>query len=209
MQKFYSSKKDRSRGSVFHSVDKENSRHDDRNDSEQPAKESKEKRRHRDDRHSDAKRKKRRRSRSASRNHEKRPRRSRSAGDDVKERPRLEMNSRCAAARLRSRSACSCRRDQKRDRDTRLPEVNDDPRKNDNKADTRRVVKTHGKGRNTESFDPASTLVRPAMRVIVGPNRERYGVPVKHDDLIMVPNFFCQEDDWSLYYNRRTAQGAG
>jgi len=32
----------------------------------------------------------------------------------------------------------------------------------------------HKKGRNTESFDPASTFVRPAMRVRVGSNRLEY-----------------------------------
>ena len=57
-------------------------------------------------------------------------------------------------------------------------------------------------GRNTESFDPASTLVRPQMRIIVGPNdRPVYGAKVKHDDVIIVPEFFCKEDDWQLYYD--------
>jgi hypothetical protein len=23
---------------------------------------------------------------------------------------------------------------------------------------------------------------------------------LKHDDVIIVPEFFCKEDDWSLYY---------
>lgn len=55
-------------------------------------------------------------------------------------------------------------------------------------------------GRNTESFDPASTLVRPQMRILVGPNQPVYGKQVKHDDVIIVPEFFCKEDDWSLYY---------
>jgi hypothetical protein len=55
-------------------------------------------------------------------------------------------------------------------------------------------------GRNTESFDPASTFVRPAMRVIFGPNQKHYGKPLKHDDVIVVPELFCEKDDWSLYY---------
>ena len=38
------------------------------------------------------------------------------------------------------------------------------------------------------------------MRVIVGPNRETYGKPMKHDDIVVVPNFFCDKDDWTLYY---------
>jgi hypothetical protein len=36
--------------------------------------------------------------------------------------------------------------------------------------------------------------------VIVGRNAEAYGKPLKHDDIVIVPNFFCDEDDWTLYY---------
>ena len=79
-----------------------------------------------------------------------------------------------------------------------------------------------GGARNTESFDPKSTLVRPEMRIIIGPNRETYvdkgkggpsTRPIKHDDVIIVPEFFCKEDDWSLYYTlieeMRAAQADG
>jgi hypothetical protein len=70
-----------------------------------------------------------------------------------------------------------------------------------------------GAGQNTESFDPKSTLVRPDMRVIVGPNREVLGKTISHDDVIVVPEFFCKEDDWSLYYQlvaeMRDSQAAG
>ena len=38
------------------------------------------------------------------------------------------------------------------------------------------------------------------MRVVVGDNKETYGKPLKHDDIVVVPNFFCVKDDWSLYY---------
>jgi hypothetical protein len=56
-------------------------------------------------------------------------------------------------------------------------------------------------GRNTESFDPKSTLVRPSMRIIVGNNGSVFNkLPLKHDDVVIVPNFFGEEDDWSLYY---------
>ena len=80
--------------------------------------------------------------------------------------------------------------------DANLPCVNDDPRvKGAGKA-----VTIRGGGRNTESFDPKSTLVRPSMRVIIGPNRPVLDKPVKHDDVLMVPNFFCAEDDLSIYY---------
>lgn len=35
---------------------------------------------------------------------------------------------------------------------------------------------------------------------MVGPNRPVLGRQIKHDDVIMVPEFFCKEDDWSIYY---------
>uniref|UniRef100_A0A0G4GW06 Fe2OG dioxygenase domain-containing protein n=1 Tax=Chromera velia CCMP2878 TaxID=1169474 RepID=A0A0G4GW06_9ALVE len=57
-----------------------------------------------------------------------------------------------------------------------------------------------GKGRNTESFVPESTLVRPEMRVLVGPKKQEYGKLLKHDDVVIVPELVCDEDDWSLYY---------
>jgi hypothetical protein len=84
-------------------------------------------------------------------------------------------------------------------KDPNLPDVVDDPRvlypEEKGKAQKKR-----GAGRNTESFDPKSTLVRPAMRIVVGPNRPVLGRATKHDDVIIVPDFFCKEDDWSLYY---------
>lgn len=55
-------------------------------------------------------------------------------------------------------------------------------------------------GRNTQSFDPASTFARPAMRIICGPRRAHYGRPVRPDDVIVVPEFLCTEDDWGLYH---------
>jgi len=38
------------------------------------------------------------------------------------------------------------------------------------------------------------------MRIIVGQNKPSYGKPTKHDDVIVVPEFFCKEEDWSMYY---------
>lgn len=78
--------------------------------------------------------------------------------------------------------------------DPELPLVDDDPR------DHGKRIKTRGKGRNTESFDPTSTLVRPEMRIIVGPNSDVYGSMLKHDDVVIVPDFFCHRDDWAIYY---------
>ena len=60
---------------------------------------------------------------------------------------------------------------------------------------------SRGNGRNTESFDPQSTLVRPDVRVMVGnPSKPTLGKTLKHDDVVVVPELFGAEDDWSLYY---------
>jgi hypothetical protein len=84
--------------------------------------------------------------------------------------------------------------------DPKLPNgVNDDPRLL-NPDDKGKAQKKKGAGRNTESFDPKSTFVRPDMRIMVGPNRPVYGKEITNDDVIIVPEFFCKEDDWSLYY---------
>lgn len=63
-----------------------------------------------------------------------------------------------------------------------------------------RKATNRGRGRNTESFDPTSTLVRPDLRIRVGSNSKKtYGKPLKHDDVVIVPELFGDEDDWSLY----------
>jgi len=86
-------------------------------------------------------------------------------------------------------------------KDEKLGELQDDPRGED---PTKRITKkasSRGNGRNTESFDPASTLVRPDLRVQVGSNRTAvFNKPLKHDDVVIVPELFGAEDDWSLYY---------
>ncbi|CAJ1406643.1 unnamed protein product, partial [Effrenium voratum] len=41
---------------------------------------------------------------------------------------------------------------------------------------------------------------RPSMRVITVPASRRYAGPVKHDDVVIVPEFFCKEEDWETYY---------
>ena len=83
--------------------------------------------------------------------------------------------------------------------DPSLPSLNDDPRVDRFRGKI--ANKKRGGGRNTESFDPASTLVRPDMRIVIGPNREVLNKPLKHDDVVVVPEFFCAEDDWSIYYD--------
>ena len=77
--------------------------------------------------------------------------------------------------------------------DPELRPMKDDPR-------TGSTIYRNEGGRNSESFDPSSTFVRPAMRVIVGPKAKRYNKTLKHDDVVVVPDFFCQQDDWSIYY---------
>jgi hypothetical protein len=78
------------------------------------------------------------------------------------------------------------------------PNVAPDPRGGDPE---RRMTKKSA-GRNTASFDPTSTLVRPALRVQLGsPSSKFYNrFPLKHDDVVIVPELFGPEDDWKLYY---------
>lgn len=80
--------------------------------------------------------------------------------------------------------------------DKRLAQIDDDPRQ----TERGKVVKLRGGGRNTASFDPESTLQRPEMRIIVEKNTDRYPRTLSHDDVVIVPDFLCQEDDWTLYY---------
>jgi hypothetical protein len=55
-------------------------------------------------------------------------------------------------------------------------------------------------GRNTESFDPSSTLVRPDIRVhVVGSYTSKFP-KLKHDDVVIIPELFGKQDDWTLYY---------
>ncbi|CAE7032943.1 unnamed protein product [Symbiodinium sp. KB8] len=41
---------------------------------------------------------------------------------------------------------------------------------------------------------------RPSMRVITVPTSRQYTAAVRHDDVIVVPEFFCEEEDWDTYY---------
>mmetsp|Transcript_5591 Transcript_5591/g.8304 ORF Transcript_5591/g.8304 Transcript_5591/m.8304 type:complete len:377 (-) Transcript_5591:49-1179(-) len=104
--------------------------------------------------------------------------------------------------------------------DPRLPHRADDPRKFDKTISRsgysrEKALQGKGRGRNTESFDPKSTLVRPDMRIIIGPRDvEVYNKGMlRHDDVVVVPEFFCKEDDWNIYYSLveeiRAAQSNG
>jgi hypothetical protein len=94
--------------------------------------------------------------------------------------------------------------------DKNLRTLSDDPRVD--KHTNIKAVKRSGGGRNTESFDPKSTLVRPDMRILIAPNQPVLDQVIKHDDVIIVPDFFCKQDDWDLYYQlveeMRVAQAA-
>lgn len=84
-------------------------------------------------------------------------------------------------------------------RDPNLDDISDDPRVDGTAGG--KIVKLKGGGRNTESFDPASTLVRPHMRIRIGKNIKTFQGHISHDDVIVVPNFFCEEEDWTIYYD--------
>ena len=90
--------------------------------------------------------------------------------------------------------------------DTKLRELNDDPR-DDPRAPLGKAQKAAMgvkglQGMNTQSFDPASTIVRPTMRIKVASKHDKiYPHLMKADDVIIVPEFFCDQDDWSLYYS--------
>jgi len=60
------------------------------------------------------------------------------------------------------------------------------------------VERKRGSGRNTLSFDPKTYMVRPDMRVLVG-NPDHYDHKLKHDDVVIVPEFGCKEYDNTLF----------
>ena len=90
------------------------------------------------------------------------------------------------------------------DLDPRLAQVDDDPRWDSplGKAQRAALGERGLSGRNSASFDPKSTLVRPAMRVLVGSSKlVEYKNELRHDDIVIVPDFYCAEDDWQVYYD--------
>jgi hypothetical protein len=89
----------------------------------------------------------------------------------------------------------------KQPKDDKLEDIQDDPRGNDPTKRITQSASKRGIGRNTESFDPASTLVRPDLRIHVGSSSiKTFNRPLKHDDVVIVPELFGKENDWSLYY---------
>lgn len=90
------------------------------------------------------------------------------------------------------------------DDDERMDKINDDPRyfqgAEIGKAQKAAMGQTFDSGTNTVSFDPASTLVRPSMRILHGIHGDRHRAPVKPEDVIIVPDFACSEEDHGLYW---------
>jgi len=85
--------------------------------------------------------------------------------------------------------------------DPNLDQLNDDPRGIDPTKRITKTAKRNGNGRNTESFDPASTLLRPDLRIWVGSNTDTtYTKPLKHDDVVIIPELFGPESNWDIYY---------
>ena len=85
--------------------------------------------------------------------------------------------------------------------DPNLDQLNDDPRGTDPTKRITKTAKRNGNGRNTESFDPASTLVRPDLRVWVGSATDKkFNKPLKHDDVVIIPELFGPESNWDIYY---------
>jgi hypothetical protein len=71
------------------------------------------------------------------------------------------------------------------------------------KVRERETRRTKGSGRNTESFDPTSTLQRPDLRVRIASstrNATSYSDAIRHDDVIIVPELFGGDSDYTLYH---------
>lgn len=119
--------------------------------------------------------------------------------DGYRARPRLQQDGRPRPAQLRR--PVQEYRVVNTPKDEQLGDVKDDPRGEDPTQRITKKASSRGAGRNTESFDPASTLVRPDLRIQLGSNRiSKYNKPLKHDDVVIVPELFGAEDDWTMYY---------
>lgn len=79
--------------------------------------------------------------------------------------------------------------------------VLEDPRSQRQKQQRQgQVTKSEG-SLNTDitDSDPASTWVRPAMRVVLGGHEAQHGGRLTSDDVLVVRDFLCAENDQSLY----------
>jgi hypothetical protein len=71
--------------------------------------------------------------------------------------------------------------------------LNDDVHNDNNDNDNKELSY---RGTLTESFYPASTLVRPDVVILVGLQAERCWRLSNRGDVVIVPHFFC---DWNVY----------
>ena len=78
----------------------------------------------------------------------------------------------------------------------------------DPRPPTRRQTK-YSQGRNSDSFDPKSTYVRPDMRVLHELDTRRYPRPLRHDDVVVVPNFAAPEHYETLLREMADLQSRG
>ena len=58
---------------------------------------------------------------------------------------------------------------------------------------------SRSKKKNTESFNPEDYLLPPDIRVRFGSPTRRYNKPYSVHDVVVTPNLFCKEDDYSVY----------
>jgi hypothetical protein len=64
---------------------------------------------------------------------------------------------------------------------------------NNNKSSSR------SKKKNTESFNPEQYLAPPDIRVRFGPAARRYNKPYSVHDVVVAPDLFCDDGDFSVY----------
>lgn len=64
-----------------------------------------------------------------------------------------------------------------------------------------RNKRTSGKGANTLSFDPKSSIGRPDMRIIVGNKGDKYTGRLTHDDVIIIKDFFDEPNMYNKLLN--------
>eukprot|EP00929_Paragymnodinium_shiwhaense_P098525 TRINITY_DN59_c0_g2_i1.p1 TRINITY_DN59_c0_g2~~TRINITY_DN59_c0_g2_i1.p1 ORF type:complete len:443 (+),score=85.94 TRINITY_DN59_c0_g2_i1:44-1330(+) len=82
----------------------------------------------------------------------------------------------------------------------KLRAVNDDPRSMKKKGKGKNAKRIGGANTDLEDHDPASTFVRPAIRVIASAPTRQYNEELASDDVLIVPGLLCAAEDLSMYY---------
>eukprot|EP00439_Symbiodinium_sp_Y106_P016912 s485_g2.t1 len=104
----------------------------------------------------------------------------------------MELESGPADAELQSPAAVPVPFHHKEGHD--LVPAMEDPRKG------RQYRKADGLNTRLEDRDPQSTMVPPALRVQVGLPHRGFTRPLTGDDVLVVPELLCDQDDLSLYH---------